>query len=172
MFASARSAFATHALRISLCVLIVSMFATGCATERFKTDARVDTTYDFEGVKSFAFDVKREKVASSDNGKIIETALREGLVARGFEEVDKGEADVLISFDIGVFARGGMSGALQRTRQHGDITIWVYDASSGENIWYGWAETALRPGDQPEPTIRAAVEAIFGERVKRIPKSE
>jgi hypothetical protein len=164
MIGSTASHAAWLPVRVFICLLVVSFFASGCASERFKTHSRVDTSYDFESIESFAFDVKREKVAKSDAGEVVFEALRKGLVARGFEEVEKDDANVWISFDIGVHAYGGLSGANRRTVQQGDITVWVYDAKTGENIFYGWAETSLRASDQREAIIYEAVEAIFANR--------
>ncbi len=167
MYSRSRSAVAPKVLSLSLVLLAFSILASGCAHERFKTRVRVDASYDFSSVKTFAFDVRREKVANSPAGKIVHKALRKGLVARGYEEVPKDEADVLFSYDVGVYAFGGLSGANSRTRQQGDITVWVFDRKTGENILYGWAETALRASDEPEPTINAAVDAIFQQRPPR-----
>lgn len=157
-------------IQLFTCLVVLTVVAGGCAHDRFRTQARVDTRYDFDAVKTYAFDVRRKKVADSDQGKMVEQALREGLTKRGYEEVEKDAADVWISFDIGVYSYGGLSGANQNRRQQGDLTVWIFDAKTNTNIWYGWAETPLRSGDKPEPTIRAAVEAIFNRRLPDLPK--
>ncbi len=150
-------------------ILLVAVVLVGACTTgregRFRTYARFDTTYDFEAVETFAFDVKRPGVAESEYGPILEAALREGLVVRGYREVPKDRADVWISYDYGTYSAAQLSGRNTLARQTGDISIWVYDPETGEQVWYGWSETTLTPRDEPEPTIRTAVAAILADRM-------
>jgi hypothetical protein len=146
-------------LGVSVAMLI------GCAPKRFSTGAHFDTTYDFDAVESFAFDVARPAVKESANGQILEEALRRSLVERGFVEKSKADADVLLSYDLGAYAAAAVSGRSSMAKRDGGITVWVYDRKSGNQIWYGWSERPLSAEDQPEPTINAAVDAIFQDRM-------
>ena len=137
----------------------------GCAFQRFSTDAHFDTSYDFPAVESFAFDVARPKVKESANGKLLEEALRRRLVDRGFVEKTKQDADVLISYDLGVYARAAVSGRSTLAKRDGGINVWVYDRKTGHQVWYGWSERALSADDEPEPFINEAVQAIFENRM-------
>jgi hypothetical protein len=139
----------------------------GCAPKRFSTGAHFDTTYDFAAVERFAFDVARPKVKESANGRILEEALRKGLVDRGFVEKTKEDADVLLSYDLGAYASASLSGRSSLTKRDGGINVWVYDRKTGHQIWYGWSERPLSPQDQPEPVINDAVQAIFENRMPR-----
>jgi hypothetical protein len=149
----------TTVIGVSLAALV------GCALNRFSTGAHADTTYDFDAVESFAFDVARPKVKESANGQILEEALRHALVVRGFVEKTKADADVLISYDLGTYAAAAVSGRSSMARRAGGINVWVYDRESGNQIWYGWSERPLSADDEPEPTINAAVDAIFEGRM-------
>ncbi len=139
----------------------------GCATKRFSTGAQFDTTYDFAAVHSFAFDVARPAVKASANGQILEEALRKRLVDRGFVEKTKEDADVLLSYDLGAYAKASLSGRSTLAKRDGGINVWVYDRKTGHQIWYGWSERTLSPQDQPEPVINDAVQAIFENRMPR-----
>jgi hypothetical protein len=149
------------ALLLGLVIAASFFVQIGCAPKRFSTGAHFDTTYDFAAVHGFAFDVARPKVKESANGQILEEALRKALVDRGFVEKPKGEADVLISYDLGAYAAAAVSGRSSMAKRDDGITVWVYDRKTGNQVWYGWSERPLSPEDQPEPTINAAVQAIF-----------
>ena len=152
-------------LFFALVIGVSFLVQIGCAPKRFNTGAHFDTTYDFAAVHSFAFDVARPQVKASANGQILEEALREALVDRGFVEKTKADADVLLSYDLGAYATASLSGANSLAKRDGGITVWVYDRKTGDQIWYGWSERPLSAADQPEPTINAAVDAIFQDRM-------
>ena len=154
-------------LFFALVIGVSFLVQIGCAPKRFSTGAHADTTYDFAAVESFAFDVARPAVKASANGQILEEALRKALVDRGFVEKTKTDADVLLSYDLGAYAAAAVSGSSSMAKRDGGITVWVYDRKTGDQIWYGWSERPLSPDDQPEPTINAAVDAIFQDRMPR-----
>ena len=49
---------------IALAVIGLLLLAGGCAT-RFRSDAHVDTTYDFSKVSTFAFAPERSEIAAA-----------------------------------------------------------------------------------------------------------
>ena len=159
----------THHSNATLLFALVIGFSflvqIGCATKRFSNGAHFDTSYDFASIDSFAFDVARAQVKESANGQILEQALRKALVDRGFVEKTKTDADVLLSYDLGAYAAAAVSGRSSMAKRDGGITVWVYDRKTGDQIWYGWSERPLSADDQPEPTINAAVDAIFQDRM-------
>ena len=158
----------SHATLLFALVISVSFLVqVGCAPTRFSTGAHADTTYDFAAIDSFAFDVARPQVKASANGQILEEALRKALVARGFVEKTKADADVLISYDVGAYTAAALSGANTMVKRDGGITVWVYDRKTGNQVWYGWSERPLSEADQPEPVINDAVDAIFQNRMPR-----
>ena len=114
-------------LLFALVISVSFLVQVGCAPTRFSTGAHADTTYDFAAVDSFAFDVARPQVKASANGQILEEALRKALVARGFVEKTKADADVLISYDVGAYTAAALSGANTMVKRDGGITVWVYD---------------------------------------------
>jgi hypothetical protein len=152
------------AVLAALCLTLL-LVGTGCSGTRYRTGARFDTTYDFSTVKTFAFAPQREKVATSASGEILKQAIREQLVSRGYEEIDSGKADVLISYDVGVYAKASLSGSNSFPRREGGLTVQVLDAESGRSVWYGWSETVVREGDDREVVIGAATAALFDDHI-------
>jgi hypothetical protein len=153
------------ALLVALAIGTSFLLQIGCVSGRFSTEAHFDTTYDFAAVDSFAFDVARPKLKESANGQILEEALRERLVDRGFVEKPKEDADVLVSYDLGVYAKASLSGRSDLSQREGGINVWVFDRETGRQVWYGWSERTLSPDDEPEPTINEAVDAILQNRM-------
>jgi hypothetical protein len=152
----------TVLLLLSLSTLVLW---SGCARERFKTDAHFDTTYDFSTVDTFAFDPRREKVAASEGGRILEQAIRGQLVERGYAEAPKASADVLISYDVGVYARAKLSGSNTFPQSQGGLNVQVFDRASGRSVWYGWSEAIVREGEDREAIIDAATAALFDHQI-------
>ncbi|MBW2385721.1 MAG: DUF4136 domain-containing protein [Deltaproteobacteria bacterium] len=137
----------------------------GCAGQRYRTDAKFDTRYDFASVDSFAFAPKREKVAASEGGRILEQAIRDQLVARGYEEASAESADVLVSYDIGVYARAKLSGSNSFPKSEGGLNVQVLDRQTGQSVWYGWSETIVRDSDDRVEVIGAATAALFDDHI-------
>jgi len=154
-----------------LALLGTSLITAGCAPTRFRTSAHFDTTYDFTSVQTFAFDPRREKTAKSKSGQIMQEAIRKGLTSRGFREVPKGQADVLISYDVGVYASAQLSGRSNLGKVEGGVSIWVYDSKTGKNVWYGWAERIVTDQDTQEAAINDAVTAIFKDQMPNAHRS-
>jgi hypothetical protein len=148
-----------------------SLIAAGCAPTRFNTDAHFDTTYDFTSVQTYAFDPRREKVATSKSGQLMQEAIRKQLTSRGYGEVSKSRADVLISYDVGVYASAQLSGRANLGKVEGGVSIWIYDSKTGENVWYGWAERIISDQDTAEGAINDAVTAIFKDQLPNAHRS-
>lgn len=136
-----------------------------CASQPYKTGATVDSEYDFARVKTFAFAMVPKKALDSDNGKILRAAIGESLLARGFQEVPEAQADIWVSYDIGIFTASAVSWSEHQGPGQGRIIVRAFDPETGREVWYGWAEANLRRQPDPERRIRAAVEALFENRV-------
>lgn len=149
-------------------VLLVAALALGslhCATSPFATGAHADTTYDFASVERLAFNEVPKKVMGSDHGKILRAAIEESLTKRGFQWVGEGEAQLWISYDVGVFHASAVTWGQQGGPGEGRIIVRGIDPASGREVFYGWAEAHLRSHPEPEKNIRRAVEALFDGRV-------
>ena len=156
---------------VLLALLCASLIAAGCAPTRFRTSAQFDTTYDFASVQTFAFDPRREKTAKSRYGQIMQEAIRKELTSRGFREVSKSQADVLISYDVGVYASAQFAGRANLGKVEGGVSIWIYDSKTGANVWYGWAERVVTDQDDAEAVINDAVTAIFKDQMPNAHRS-
>jgi hypothetical protein len=146
-------------------VVVALLAAAGCAPKNFNTSAHADTSYDFDAVETYALRPERAKVANNPNSEFVAAGLRAGLNERGYREVSPDEADVLVSWDIGVHAAARVSGNTTMAKREGGLTLWVRDRKTGHQVWYGWAERYLSEQDEPEATIRAAIEAIFEDQL-------
>jgi len=139
----------------------------GCAGGRYETSAHFDTEYDFSRVASFALAPARTKSSDSESGRLVEEALREHLVARGYREVPRPEADVLVGYDVGRYAPAKLSGSNSFAITEGTLSVSVVDPETRRTVWYGWVETALGPEDQPDVVIGEAVDALFRDQLPR-----
>jgi len=153
------------ATALSACLLFA---ASGCAG-RFRGDAHVDTTYDFSKVNSFVFAPERPEMAATKNGQLLEAAIRNELLSRGYREVAKSDGGVLISYQLGVYAAARLSGDSSFANQKGGITVRVMDPKTRRTVWYGWSEKTLSPEDTAEVAIPEAVSALFANRIPHAP---
>ena len=150
---------------VALAMALLSLGALHCATQPYKTGAHIDTEYNFAEVHTFAFARVPQKPLDSTHGKMLREALADALTARGFEQVAEGDADLWISYDVGVMSATATSWGSQSTLGKGRIIVRAIDPTSGHEVWYGWAEANLRAQPEPDRRIREAVAALFEARV-------
>jgi len=146
-------------LMMGLCLALACASKSG----RFDTGAHYDTTADYSGYDTFAFKPMRAKAAGSQNGKRLRDAIQRDLVSMGYREVPEADADFLVSYDLGVYAKAKVSGRNTFSGNEGRITVTLSDARSGATLWYGWAEAQVRPGQEDaDKVIGQAVDELFG----------
>ena len=150
----------------AIALALFALPALHCATQPYATGSSADAEYDFASVKSLAFARVPQKVVGSPHGKILRAAIEESLTARGFSFVEEGEADLWISYDVGVFHATAVTWAQHQGPGRGRIIVRAIDPKGDEEVWYGWAEARLRSTPDPENRIRAAVETLFETRVR------
>lgn len=150
---------------LAIATVLIALTALHCASTPFKTGSHIDTEYDFSGVDRVAFAQVPNKVMNSDHGKILRAAIEESLKARGFQWVGEGEAQLWISYDIGVFSASAVSWGQQGGPGSGRIIVRAIDPKTSHEVWYGWAQASLRSQPDPERRIREALEALFENRV-------
>ncbi len=155
----------TDRIRAALAAVFIAFGALHCAAQPYATGAHIDTEYDFSRVKTFAFAMVPTRPLTSPHGKVLRDALEEALLDRGFEQVAEDDADLWISYDIGVLSATSVSWARQSTLGKGRIIARAIDPATGHEVWYGWAEANLRAQPEPERRIREAVGALFENRV-------
>ena len=151
---------------VALLVALLAASALHCASRPFATGATIDTEYDFTKVNSFAFARVPKRPLNSDHGKILRAAVDEALTTRGFTETTESEADLWISYDIGILSSASsVSWGDQSNLGRGRIIVRAMDPASEREVWYGWAEAHLRAQPDPERRIREALAALFQDRV-------
>jgi hypothetical protein len=151
--------------RLALAMVLLASGVLHCAAQPYATGAHIDTEYDFSQVRTFAFAMVPKRPLTSPHGEILRAALEEALQERGFEQVAEDEADLWISYDIGVLSAMSVSWASQSTLGQGRIIARAIDPATQHEVWYGWAEANLRAQADPERRVREAVAALFQNRV-------
>ena len=146
-------------------LLLALALLLGCQAQPFENGATTDAEYDFASKSTFAFHQVPEKVLNSDNGKILRAAIHESLTRRGWTEVSPEEADLWVSYDIGVFTASAVSWGDQGKLGRGRVVVRAIDPPTHHEVWYGWAEARIKRHPDPERRIREAVEALFEGRV-------
>jgi hypothetical protein len=151
---------------LTLATILLALAALHCQSSPYDTGSHIDTEYDFSRVERLAFARVPAKSLNSEHGKILRTALEESLSARGFQWVEESEAQLWISYDVGVFSAGTVSWSEHGGPGEGRIVVRAIDPQTTREVWYGWAEASLRAKPDPERRIRAALEALFADRIR------
>jgi hypothetical protein len=150
----------------TVATILLALAALHCQSSPYETGAHIDTEYDFSRVERLAFSKVPAKPLNSEHGKILRAALEESLSARGFQWVAEGEAQLWISYDVGVFSASAISWSEHSGPGEGRIVVRAIDPETSREVWYGWAQANLRAKPDPERRIRAALEALFAERIR------
>lgn len=110
----------------------------------------------------------------------IREAVEAELAAKGYRQVDAGEADFLVSYTVGSRDRTVTSAQTipyrdqgvrewswldvdVQTYQEGTLSIDIFDGASRQPVWHGWARKTITDSDEadPGPVIRRAVARIL-----------
>lgn len=110
----------------------------------------------------------------------IREAVEAELAARGYRQVEAGNADFLVSFTVGRRDRTVTSTQTipyrdqgprdwswldvdVQTYQEGTLSIDIFDGASRQPVWHGWARKTITDADEadPGPVIRRAVARIL-----------
>ena len=166
----------------TLAVLLVSLFAAGCAT--ILTGAHFDETADFGKIRSFSWIDEDPHIDASVRSGLaisplthakIQDAIRKGLQERGYAFVEeRGEADVVIAYTIGTRQEvsissypdpyygpwgwhvSGSNYYINEVTTHsyttGTLGVDVFDNETKKPVWHGWAEKTITMGDREDPT--------------------
>ena len=173
-------------LALSLGALIISACSGIPVSQDFERG------FDFSGLKTFAWDVNEDGqwgIASSNElvDRRIRGAIETTLTSRQFNQVDAGDADFLILYNVQVDQRisssnvsGGVAigrssrgrhgsigistGSQIRTYEQGTLLIDVIDVASDKLVWRGVSAQALPNLSDPQRLtdhVNATVAAIL-----------
>lgn len=110
----------------------------------------------------------------------IREAVEAELAAKGYRQAEAREADFLVSFTVGRRDRTVTSAQTipyrdqgprdwswldvdVQTYQEGTLSIDIFDGTSHQPVWHGWARKTITDADEadPGPVIRRAVARIL-----------
>lgn len=178
-------------MKILLSLLLVTLL-TACATPmRARSD--YDSRNDFSRYQSFAWIAEDPLITPRDSGvqvsplnrrRIVE-AIESQLASKGFRKAaDTSGADFILSFTVGARERIDVQSYPVRyhgywgwgrayvgyeadvsTYRQGTLAIDVFDASSNQPVWHGWATKRItdRDVETAAQQIPAAVAAILAD---------
>ncbi len=153
-------------MRTLLTILVVALAATGCARHAV-VDYQPGAPFGDYATWAWAEKDGEERVRALD-GSRIEKALEEKLRARGFEQVERDRADLLVryaveertrldqsGFGLGLgMGRGGVGVGIgtrppAREVKEGHLVVELAERESRQVIWRGVGQRALTEGMEP-----------------------
>lgn len=151
-------------------LLLVAL--AGCTS-----DVSVGTAYDpltvFPRQGTFAWDessnVISERIAHLDMADLLPPAVEGALANRGWRKVARGEADVLVSYEVNVatWVQIAVPGSDdEHSRALGSLSIVLRDPDDRQRLWVGFAEAEVTPSlshEERRARIEAALELLFEE---------
>jgi Domain of unknown function (DUF4136) len=183
-------------IRLSLYTLMIGlMFGLGCSTLDISSDW--DTDVDFSEIESFAWIGPASGVEGADGaGSLLDQRIRravaETLGTKGLREVERQQADVLVSYHIGIeskldietvhrgygygygggsrYSRYGPPGGYTDTRvteyDEGTFLLDLIDPERMELVWRGSAQSRIYSRTSPEERearVREVVGKVLGQ---------
>lgn len=142
-------------MRAIVSLLFVSMLFA-CAS-RPNGDVRFDEYFDFASAKKLAFQVDpptRAQAPEDVNAvrAIARAEIEAALTAKGYRFVgDTGEADLLVGYALGTFAKPRLSGRSSWGTLAG-IEIDFITAGDSDLVWSGWAALTWRESEMDPRT--------------------
>lgn len=109
-------------------------------------------------------------VRTEANELRLRAAIDAALAKRGFTAVPREEAEVLVAFSVGTAVRyrieGSASGSIAglepgEKQTKGTLNIYLIDHTSRREVWHGWTSKWLAKGDDPDATVREAVDTVM-----------
>lgn len=137
--------------------------------------------YDFASARTYAWITEdlvlielgepQPNVRTKDNERRIRAAVEHELEARGMTKAPKDQADLLVSFSVGVRIRyrveGGEGNAVTgaggpgEPQTKGTLNIYLLDRAQETEVWHGSTSKWLRKSDDPQAVIDGAVARIM-----------
>lgn len=164
------------ALVLALCVPMAgcthqlkakSQYAEGTDFSKYQTYRWI--TDDLVMIQSGSGD---PNIRTIENEKRIRAAVDRELAAKGLKKVDGDDAQLALAFTVGTKVHYKLSGAggndldiLSRgdSVTRGTLTLYMFDRTSGAQIWSAWTKKNLERGTDPDAVIDAAVSVLMNE---------
>lgn len=152
-------------------LLLVVM--AGCATPEFSVGSAYDPLAVFPRQGTYAWDerpnVVSERIAHLDVAELLPPAIDGALANRGWRKVARGEADLLVSYEVSVATRIQIAvpGEVEeRSRALGSLSIALRNPEDGRRLWVGFAEAEVTPSlsrEERKARLEAGLELLFQE---------
>lgn len=176
----ARAAVRSFSRRATLGLLATGLLLAGPACAP-KVHAERTPGYDLEAAKTYAWVTEelvlielgedQPNVRTKDNERHLRAAIDEELAARGFQQVPRDQAELLVAFSVGVRVRYRVEGVDDRSavtatgpgepQTKGTLNIYLLDRAQEKEVWHGWTSKWLHKGDDPAVVIDEAVSKIM-----------
>jgi hypothetical protein len=154
------------------------LFSAACAP---KVLAERTANYDFAAATTYAWITDdlvlielgdpQPNVRTKENELLVRAAVERELAARGLTKAPRDEADLLVSFSVGVRARyrleGGQGNAVTgaggpgEPQTKGTLNIYLLDRAQQIEVWHGSTSKWLRKSDDPKAVVDQAVASIM-----------
>jgi hypothetical protein len=168
------------------CAIVLAFaIVTGC--HQFHVESQVDPSADFAKHKTYSFSNTASDIPqgfstghlfNSIMQRRIRAELYRELTSKGFSQAARGDASFIISFSTGSTedvdrARSGpdhttepgtVEGSATAVRR-GALVIHFTDPKTQKVLWQGWVEAVMKPGEDLDEKVRAAVREVM----KRFP---
>jgi hypothetical protein len=146
-----------------------------------KVLAERTASYDFAAATTYAWITEdlvlielgdpQPNVRTKDNELLVRAAIERELAARGLTKAPREEADLLVSFSVGVRIRyrleGGQGNAVTgaggpgEPQTKGTLNIYLLDRAQQVEVWHGSTSKWLRKSDDPKTVVDQAVASIM-----------
>jgi hypothetical protein len=160
--------------------LLLAIALAGCSNIR--TGSEFDYAADFHAYRSYAWVTEEltligtgsgdPRVRNEQNERLIRAAIDRELAARGYEKVELSEAQLVVTFAVGLREEIRIEGADTTygllaadgpapKYYEGRLTIDLFDRETRRHVWHGWGRESLDRGADPKVVIDEAVTAIM-----------
>jgi hypothetical protein len=146
-----------------------------------KVHAERTANYDFAAATTYAWITEdlvlielgepQPNVRTKDNEQRVRAAVERELAARGLTKVPKEDADLLVSFSVGVRVRyrleGGQGNAVTgaggpgEPQTKGTLNVYLLDGAQQTEVWHGSTSKWLRKSEDPDAVVNQAVAKIM-----------
>jgi hypothetical protein len=167
---------------VHLRALLLAIALVGCSAIRTGSDH--DLAADFQSYRTYAWitdeltligpGTDNPNVRNEANEKLIRAAIDRAMENRGYRKVDLGEAELVVTFAVGLRPDIRIEGADTQyglfTKKgdsprywEGRLSIDLFERSTRRHVWHGWARRPLDRGADPKVVIDEAVAAVMKE---------
>ena len=108
-------------------------------------------------------------IRSAENEQRIRAAVDRGLAAKGLAKAEGDAASLVVAFSLGTkmkyTVQPGSYEAEQdeppATYHRARLRVYLFDASTGKQVWQGWATRNINGQEDPDAEVNAAVDLIL-----------